>query len=563
MLSQQLIELTNKGDFLMNEKAQQILNNPFLNKGTAFTEAERQQFGLAGLLPPHVQTIDDQAKQTYAQYLTKPSMLEKRIFLMSIFNENRVLFYKLFSQHIAEFMPIVYDPTIADTIENYSSLFVNPQNAAFLSIDDPDSMATALKNTAAGRNIKLIVVTDAEGILGIGDWGTQGVDISVGKLMVYTAAAGIDPSEVLPVVLDVGTNRQSLLDDPLYLGNRHERVRGDKYYAFVDRFVQTAEDLFPDLYLHFEDFGRGNAANILNKYKNEIVTFNDDIQGTGIIVLAGLLGALNISGENFTDQVYMSFGAGTAGAGITQRIYEEMLQQGLSEKEARSRFYMVDKQGLLFDDDPDLTPEQKPFAHKRSEFVNADELKTLAEAVKAVHPTILVGTSTQPGAFTETIVKEMAAHTARPIIFPLSNPTKLAEAKAEDLLKWTNGKALVATGIPAEPVELNGVTYEIGQANNALVYPGLGLGTIAAKARVLNDEMISKAAHSLGGIVDPTEPGAAVLPPVTKLDVFSQTVAEAVAKSAVVQKLNKEPIKDVEKAVADLKWVPEYEELTD
>ena len=563
MLSQQLIELTNKGDFLMNEKAQQILNNPFLNKGTAFTEAERQQFGLAGLLPPHVQTIDDQAKQTYAQYLTKPSMLEKRIFLMSIFNENRVLFYKLFSQHIAEFMPIVYDPTIADTIENYSSLFVNPQNAAFLSIDDPDSMATALKNTAAGRNIKLIVVTDAEGILGIGDWGTQGVDISVGKLMVYTAAAGIDPSEVLPVVLDVGTNRQSLLDDPLYLGNRHERVRGDKYYAFVDRFVQTAEDLFPDLYLHFEDFGRGNAANILNKYKNEIVTFNDDIQGTGIIVLAGLLGALNISGENFTDQVYMSFGAGTAGAGITQRIYEEMLQQGLSEKEARSRFYMVDKQGLLFDDDPDLTPEQKPFAHKRSEFVNADELKTLADAVKAVHPTILVGTSTQPGAFTETIVKEMAAHTARPIIFPLSNPTKLAEAKAEDLLKWTNGKALVATGIPAEPVELNGVTYEIGQANNALVYPGLGLGTIAAKARVLNDEMISKAAHSLGGIVDPTEPGAAVLPPVTKLDVFSQTVAEAVAKSAVVQKLNKEPIKDVKKAVADLKWVPEYEELTD
>ncbi|WP_311408214.1 malolactic enzyme [Liquorilactobacillus uvarum] len=563
MLSQQLIELTNKGDFLMNEKAQQILNNPFLNKGTAFTEAERQQFGLVGLLPPHIQTIDDQSKQTYAQYLTKPSMLEKRIFLMSIFNENRVLFYKLFSQHIAEFMPIVYDPTIADTIENYSSLFVNPQNAAFLSIDDPDSMATALKNTAAGRNIKLIVVTDAEGILGIGDWGTQGVDISVGKLMVYTAAAGIDPSEVLPVVLDVGTNRQSLLDDPLYLGNRHERVRGDKYYAFVDRFVQTAEDLFPDLYLHFEDFGRGNAANILNKYKNEIVTFNDDIQGTGIIVLAGLLGALNISGENFTDQVYMSFGAGTAGAGITQRIYEEMLQQGLSEKEARSRFYMVDKQGLLFDDDPGLTPEQKPFAHKRSEFVNADELKTLAEAVKAVHPTILVGTSTQPGAFTETIVKEMAAHTARPIIFPLSNPTKLAEAKAEDLLKWTNGKVLVATGIPAEPVELNGVTYEIGQANNALVYPGLGLGTIAAKARVLNDEMISKAAHSLGGIVDPTEPGAAVLPPVTKLDVFSQTVAEAVAKSAVVQKLNKEPIKDVEKAVADLKWVPEYEELTD
>ncbi|MSD84641.1 oxaloacetate-decarboxylating malate dehydrogenase [Lactobacillus curvatus] len=542
-------------------KAQQILNDPFLNKGTAFTAEERAQFGLTGMLPPHVQTIDDQAKQAYAQYQSKANMLEKRIFLMSIFNENRVLFFKLFSQHVAEFMPVVYDPTIADTIENYSALYVNPQHAAFLSIDDPDSMKTTLANAADGREIKLIVVTDGEGILGIGDWGTQGVDISVGKLMVYTAAAGIDPSQVLPVVLDVGTNRESLLNDELYLGNRHERVRGDRYYDFVDQFVQTAEELFPNMYLHFEDFGRSNAANILNKYKDQIVTFNDDIQGTGIITLAGILGALNISGAKMTDQVYMCFGAGTAGAGITQRIFEEMLQEGLTEEEARSRFYMVDKQGLLFDDDPELTPEQKPFARKRSEFANADELTTLEAAVKAIHPTILVGTSTQPGTFTESIVKEMAAHTERPIIFPLSNPTKLAEATAEDLIKWTDGKALVATGIPAAPVEYNGVTYEIGQANNALVYPGLGLGTIASTAKVLNDEMISKAAHSLGGIVDPTEPGAAVLPPVTKLDVFSQTVANAVAQSAVDQGLNKEPIADVQKAVADMKWVPEYKAL--
>ncbi|WP_208423172.1 malolactic enzyme [Latilactobacillus fragifolii] len=542
-------------------KAQQILNDPFLNKGTAFTAEERAQFGLTGMLPPHVQTIDDQAKQAYAQYQSKANMLEKRIFLMSIFNENRVLFFKLFSQHVAEFMPVVYDPTIADTIENYSALYVNPQHAAFLSIDDPGSMKTTLANAADGREIKLIVVTDGEGILGIGDWGTQGVDISVGKLMVYTAAAGIDPSQVLPVVLDVGTNRESLLNDELYLGNRHERVRGDRYYDFVDQFVQTAEELFPNMYLHFEDFGRSNAANILNKYKDQIVTFNDDIQGTGIITLAGILGALNISGAKMTDQVYMCFGAGTAGAGITQRIFEEMLQEGLTEEEARSRFYMVDKQGLLFDDDPELTPEQKPFARKRSEFANADELTTLEAAVKAIHPTILVGTSTQPGTFTESIVKEMAAHTERPIIFPLSNPTKLAEATAEDLIKWTDGKALVATGIPAAPVEYNGVTYEIGQANNALVYPGLGLGTIASTAKVLNDEMISKAAHSLGGIVDPTEPGAAVLPPVTKLDVFSQTVANAVAQSAVDQGLNKEPIADVQKAVADMKWVPEYKAL--
>jgi malate dehydrogenase (oxaloacetate-decarboxylating) len=482
---------------------------------------------------------------------------------MDIFNHNHVLFYKLFSQHIAEFMPVVYDPTIADTIENYSALFIEPQNAVYLNIDEQDDIESAIKNGANGRDIRLIVVTDAEGILGIGDWGTQGVDIAVGKLMVYTAAAGIDPSKVLPVVLDAGTNNESLLNDDLYLGLRKKRVYGDKYYTFVDKFVNAARAQFPKLYLHFEDFGRSNAANLLTKYQQEMTTFNDDIQGTGIIVLAGILGALNISKQKMTDQVYMSFGAGTAGAGITKRIYDEYLQQGMDAKEARKHFYLVDKQGLLFDDDPSLTPEQKPFARKRSEFANADELTSLEAAVKAVHPTILVGTSTVPGTFTEGVVKEMAAHTDRPIIFPLSNPTKLAEAKAEDLIAWTDGKALVATGIPAAPVEYKGVTYEIGQANNALVYPGLGLGTIAATATRLSDGMISAAAHSLGGIVDPTEAGAAVLPPVKKLDVFSQTVANAVATEAVAEKLNADEISDVKQAVADMKWEPEYKPLQD
>ncbi|WP_263853841.1 malolactic enzyme [Loigolactobacillus iwatensis] len=550
-----------KGSFNMKLAAQQILNDPFLNKGTAFTSEERQQLGLIGLLPPTVQTLDQQVAQTYAQYQAKPSALEKRLFLMSIFNENRVLFYKLFSQHVAEFMPVVYDPTIADTIEHYSELFVDPQNAAFLSIDDPASMATTLKNAAGGRHIRLVVVTDAEGILGIGDWGTQGVDIAVGKLMVYTAAAGIDPSEVMPVVLDTGTNRQQLLDDPQYLGNHHARIRGARYDQFVDQFVQTVTELFPDLYLHFEDFGRINAAKILNKYKNQMTTFNDDIQGTGIIVLAGLLGALNISKQKMTDQIYVSFGAGTAGAGITQRIFEEFVQQGLSEEEARKHFYLVDKQGLLFADDPTLTPEQKPFARSKAEFAHPEQLTTLEAVVKAVHPTILVGTSTQPGTFTEAVIKEMAAHTPRPIIFPLSNPTKLAEAKAADLINWTDGKALVATGIPAAPVDYQGVTYAIGQANNALVYPGLGLGTLAAHAKVLNDQMISAAAHSLGGIVDPEQPGAAVLPPVTKLNQFSQTVAEAVAQSAVDQGITKEKIENVRQAVLAEKWEPKYTAL--
>ncbi len=539
-------------------KGLSIINDPFKNKGTAFTKEERKNLGLEGLLPPVVQTLDEQVTQTYAQFQSKDSDLEKRLFLMEIFNENRVLFYQLFSQHIVEFMPIVYDPTIADTIENYSELFVQPQNAVFLSVDDPAAIEAALKNGANDRDIRLIVVTDAEGILGIGDWGTNGVDIAVGKLMVYTAAAGIDPRQVLPVVLDAGTNNQKLLDDPLYLGNRHARIKGSRYYEFVDQFVTTAEKLFPNLYLHFEDFGRDNAANLLNKYQDQITTFNDDIQGTGIIVLAGILGALNISKEKMTAQRYLSFGAGTAGAGITKRIYDEFLQQGLSPEEAKKHFYLVDKQGLLFDDDETLTPEQKPFARSRSEFADPESLTTLENVVKEIHPTILVGTSTQPGTFTEQVVKEMAAHTDRPIIFPLSNPTKLAEAKAADLIKWTAGKALVATGIPAADVEYNGVNYQIGQANNALVYPGLGLGVIASTATVLNDEMISAAAHSLGGIVDPTQPGAAVLPPVSKLDHFSTTVAMAVGNSAIQQKLTREAITDIKQAIDQTKWQPQY-----
>ena len=539
----------------------EILNNPFLNKGTAFTKKEREEYGLLGLLPPYIQTIDEQAKQAYGQFLKKDKLIEKRHFLMEIFNTNRTLFYYLFSKHVVEFMPIVYDPVIAESIENYSELFVNPQNAAYLSVKEPENIETILRNATDNKKIRLIVVTDAEGILGIGDWGTNGVDISVGKLMVYTAAAGIDPATVLPVVIDAGTNRKELLENDLYLGNRFERVRGDEYYNFIEKFVKTAEKLFPNLYLHWEDFGRLNAANILNKYKNEIATFNDDIQGTGIITLAGILGALKISGEKLTDQIYMCFGAGTAGAGIARRIFNEMVEQGLSEEEAKKRFYLVDRQGLLFEDTEGLTPEQIPFARKRSEFTNANELTTLEAAVKAVKPTILVGTSTVPNTFTKEIVQEMAKHTARPIIFPLSNPTKLAEASAKDLIEWTNGKALVATGIPSDSIELNGIKYEIGQANNALIYPGLGLGIIATKSKIVNDKIISAAAHSLGGIIDTTKPGAAVLPPVSKLTECSETVALSGGQSVLDQKLNTEPISDLKEAIKNTKWIPEYKDF--
>lgn len=535
----------------------ELLKDPFLNKGTAFTAEERKAYRLEGLLPPAVETIELQAERVYAEMKRKSSLIEKRRFLMEVFNHNRTLFYRVFQEHLAELMPIVYDPVIAESIEKYSEQFVDTQNACYLSIDRPDDIEDALRSAADGREIRLIVATDAEGILGIGDWGTNGVDISVGKLMVYTAAAGIDPASVLPVVLDCGTNREALLQDKFYLGNRHPRIYGEQYNAFVDRFVQAVEKLFPRLYLHFEDFGRADAAAVLKRYRDRFPVFNDDVQGTGIITLAGILGAMRINKEKITDQRYLCFGAGTAGAGIADRVYKEMVAQGLSEEEARQRFYLVDKQGLLFDDMTDLTPEQRPFARKRSEFANAEELTTLEAAVFAVKPTIMVGTSTQPGTFTEKIVRGMCSWCEHPIIFPLSNPTELAEAKAADLIAWSEGKAMVATGIPAEPVEYKGVRYEIGQANNALIYPGLGLGSMAVNSSRMTDEMISAAAHSLGAFLTPEEPGAAVIPPVDRLTEFSHTVAAVVADCAIKQKLNRID-GEVEKLIADITWTAEY-----
>ena len=535
-----------------------ILNNPFLNKGTAFTMEERKELGLIGLLPPYVQTIEEQAAQTYAQFQTKVNNLEKRLFLMEIFNTNRTLFYYLFSKHLEEFNPIVYDPTVAETITGYSDLFVDTQYAGYLDINHPEDIEEALKNAAGDREIRLIVVTDAEEILGIGDWGTNGVDISVGKLMVYSGAAGIDPSLVLPLVIDVGTNRKELRDNPNYLGNRHERVRGDRYYDFIEKFVETAERLFPRLYLHWEDFGRSNAANILEKYRKKIPTFNDDIQGTGIVTLGGILGAMAITGDKLTDQVYLCFGGGTAGAGIASRVHREMVNKGLSEEEAYKRFFMVDKQGLLFDDMDDLTNEQKPFAKKRSDYPNADKLTSLLEVIKTIKPTILVGTSTAPNTFTKEVVEAMCANTERPIIFPLSNPTKLAEASAKDLITWSDGKAFVATGIPSGTISYKGVDYVIGQANNALIYPGLGLGMLASEASLLTDEMIGAAAHSLSGIIDITKPGAPVLPPFKYVADVSIKVAEAVANKAKEQGLARAKETNMDKAVHDLKWYPKY-----
>ncbi|MGM9887873.1 MAG: malolactic enzyme [Limosilactobacillus sp.] len=536
----------------------QILNDPFLNRGTAFTEAERRQYGLVGLLPPRVKTIDEQAAEMYALYQSKGSLIEKRHFLMEIFNHNRTLFFNLMVRHIDEFMPIVYDPVIAEAIERYNERFMQPQDAAYLTVDDPDTIEQRLQNAADQRDVRLIVVTDAEGILGIGDWGVNGVDIAVGKLMVYTAAAGIDPQQVLPVVIDAGTDNQQLLADDEYLGTRHERLSGEAYFAYIDRFVAAVEKLFPKSLLHFEDFGRGTAARILDKYQDQILTFNDDIQGTGVIALAGVLGALNISGQSLAEQRFLTFGAGTAGMGIVKMLYNELIKQGMSPKEAKQHFYLVDRQGLLFEDTPGLTPKQQAFVRSRDEFADAGELTELPAIIKAVQPTVMIGTSTVHNAFTEAAVKEMAKHADHPIIFPISNPTEKIEAIPADLIKWTNGKALVATGIPSATVAYQGIDYQIGQANNALIYPGVGFGALAVNARIINDEMLAAAAHALGGLVDVKVPGAPVLPPVSQLTAFSKQVAIAVAQSAIDQGLAQTDL-SAEQAVAAMHWQPEYQ----
>ncbi len=536
----------------------QILNDPFLNRGTAFTEDERRKYGLIGLLPPRVKTIDEQAAEMYALYQSKGSLIEKRHFLMEIFNHNRTLFFNLMVRHIDEFMPIVYDPVIAEAIERYNERFMQPQDAAYLTVDDPDTIEQRLQNAADQRDVRLIVVTDAEGILGIGDWGVNGVDIAVGKLMVYTAAAGIDPQQVLPVVIDAGTDNQQLLADDEYLGMRHQRLSGEAYFAYIDRFVAAVEKMFPKSLLHFEDFGRGTAAQILDKYQDRILTFNDDIQGTGVIALAGVLGALNISGQSITEQRFLTFGAGTAGMGIVKMLYNELIKQGMSPKEAKQHFYLVDRQGLLFEDTPGLTPKQQAFVRSRDEFADAGELTDLPAIIKAVQPTVMIGTSTVHNAFTKAAIKEMTKHADRPIIFPISNPTEKIEAIPADLIKWTNGKALVATGIPSATVAYQGIDYQIGQANNALIYPGVGFGALAVNARIINDEMLAAAAHALGGLVDVKASGAPVLPPVSQLTDFSKQVAIAVAQSAIDQGLAQTDL-SAEQAVAAMHWQPEYQ----
>jgi malate dehydrogenase (oxaloacetate-decarboxylating) len=544
-----------------------LLQNPALNRDAAFTPEERQALHLVGLLPSAVTTLDEQAKRAYSQYQRQPLDLAKNVFLTALQDRNEVLFYRLLADHLQEMLPIVYDPTVAQAIERYSHEYRRPRGV-YLSIDAPEAIEASLRNVGAGADdIDLIVATDAEEILGIGDWGVGGIDISVGKLAVYTAAAGIDPARVIPVMLDVGTNRESLLNDPMYLGNRHSRVRGERYDAFIDSYVKAATRLFPNALLHWEDFGPSNGRRILEKYRDQICTFNDDMQGTGAITLAALLSAVKVTGQPLRDQRVVIFGSGTAGIGNADQLRAAMMKEGMSKEEATRRFWCVDINGLLTDNMGDaLRDFQVPYARPASEVAGWNHDMpgggiSLAEVVRQVHPTIMVGTSTAPGTFTEAIVKDMAAHTERPIIFPLSNPTTLMEASAADLLTWTDGRALVATGIPSRPVTYKGITYSIGQANNALLYPGLGLGTIVARARKISDGMLMAASRAVAGLVDAQQPGASLLPHVENLRAVSATVDVEVAKTAAAEGLARAALTDVVQQVQDAMWRPDYPQL--
>lgn len=541
----------------------EVLSTPLLNKGVAFPLEERKALGLTGLLPPKVLTLEEQAKRTYKQFLSQPDDLSKNVYLTALHDRNEVLFYRLLNDHMTEMLPIVYTPTVGTAIQRYSHEYRKPRGL-FLSVDDPEGMKTAFENLAAEKDqIDLIVATDAEGILGIGDWGVGGIAISIGKLAVYTAAAGIDPNRVLPVVIDAGTNQERLLNDPLYVGNQHSRIRGERYDSFIDQYVDIATKTFPGVLLHWEDFGTQNARRILKKYKDKVCTFNDDIQGTGAVTLAAVLAAVKISKMPLKEHKVVIFGAGTAGIGNAEQIRAALIKQGISEEEAYRRFWCVDRNGLLTDDMADLQDIQKPYARPADEVKDfarngPGESIDLAEVVKQVQPTILIGTSTVAGAFTEKIVKDMAAHVERPAIFPMSNPTTLSEAKPEDLIKWTEGRALVATGSPFEPVSYNGTEYVIGQANNAFVFPGLGLGTLVSKARLITDNMFFASAEAIANMVDVGKPGAALLPQVEDLRTVSATVATAVIQAAVKDGVAESEPEDIIQAVQDAMWHPVY-----
>jgi malate dehydrogenase (oxaloacetate-decarboxylating) len=542
-----------------------ILNSPLLNKGTAFPAEERKALGLTGLLPPDISTLHDQVKRAYIQYERLPDALSKNIYLTALHDRNEVLFYRLFSEHLREMIPIVNDLTVGMAMEQYHHECRRPRGL-YLSIDHTDGIEEAFANLGMGPgDIDLILATDAEQVLGIGDWGVGGIEVSIGKLAIYTAAGGIDPTRVIPVMLDVGTNRESLLSDTMYIGNRHARIRGERYDAFIDAYVSVATRLFPNAVLQWEDFAPGNGRKILKRYRNRICVFNDDMQGTGAITLAAVISAVRVCGTPLRNQRVVIFGAGTAGIGVADQLRSAMLREGLSKEDATRRFWCVDRQGLLTDEvGGQLHDYQAAYARPAAEtqaWKSDGNGISLAEVVSRVRPTMLIGASTVGGSFTEAIVREMAAHTERPIIFPLCHPSARAAANPADLLAWTDGRALIATGSAFAPVTYKGVTYVIGQMDNAMLYPGLCLGTIVSRASRISEGMFAAAASAVSSLVTVRQPGASLLPHVDDLRGVSTTVAVAVAEAADAEGLARARFHDIVQQVQDAMWQPEYRRI--
>ena len=539
----------------------EILRNPLTNKDTAFTVEERKKYGLIGRLPAAVETLDQQAVRAYRQYASYAENIEKYIFLDQLHNRNEVLYYKLLTDHLAEMLPIVYDPTVGEAIKKWSRDY-RRSRAVYLDINHPEAIRESLESLGLGANdVDLIVVSDAEEILGIGDWGVNGTDISVGKLAVYTAAAGIDPARTIAVNLDVGTDNEALLNDPTYLGNRHARVRGERYDALIAAYLKTAAELFPNALLHFEDFGPSNARRILVENRERYRIFNDDMQGTGAIVMAAVFSGLKVTKQDFAEQRLVVYGAGTAGTGMADQISAAMQRDGLSREEAKKRVWLIDINGLVTDDMPNLPDYQQEYARPAAEvaaWTKNDGKIGLLEVVKQVKPTILIGTSTDHGAFTEDVVKALCAGVERPILLPLSNPTERIEVMPTDAVQWSDGKALISVGIPVPPVSYKSVNYHIGQANNAMLYPGLGLGVIVSGAKEVTDGMLLAAAEAVASQVNPQDTGASLLPPVDNLRASSATVAVAVAKQAVKDGVATKQPENWVQAVQDVMWQPVY-----
>lgn len=542
-----------------------VMTNPLTNRGTAFTHEQRKELGLVGRLPSAVETLDQQAARSYEQLKKFDTDLQKYVFLDQLHNRNETVYYKVIIDHLAELLPIVYDPTIGDAIENWSQDY-RRSRAVYLSVDRIEDVRPSFETLGFGPDdIDLIVVSDAEAILGIGDWGVNGTDISIGKLAVYTAAAGIDPARTIAVNLDCGTNNEQLLNSSSYLGNRHSRVRGKQYDELIAEYLKVTSELFPKALLHFEDFGPSNARRILVDNAADYRIFNDDMQGTGAIVMAAVFSGMKVTDQTFADQRLVVYGAGTAGTGMADQIHAGMVRAGLSDDEARKRIWLVDINGLVTDDMDDLPDYQQVYARPAkdvSSWKRHDGKIGLLETVRQAEPTILIGTSTDHGAFTQDVVEAMSNAVDRPIILPLSNPTKRIEAMPQDVIPWSKGKALVATGIPITPFDYDGVTYTIGEANNALLYPGLGLGTLVSGATRVTDGMLLAAGKAVADQVDPSEPGAALLPPVENLRASSATVAVTVTKQAIDDGVATAQHDDLVQAVQDAMWQPRYPEST-